>query len=247
MSRPPVASLHLDRREAVSTEIARRLLTYLLAGNVQTGHKIPSERNLVQVLGVGRTTVREAIKSLALLGLLDVRQGDGTYLKSTESDLLPQSIEWGLLLGLKRTRDLIEARQHLEVIVAGLAAERRTDEDLVVLRQLLDEMNAAAGDPDRFVAADVSFHLRVAHAARNESLAQIMASIRSLLQVWISRVMQVNTSFEPSMSEHLGILKSLEAGDVTRAREAMRAHMAGAYGRLEATLEEHGTRDVVPA
>ncbi len=231
----------ISHRETVSTEIARRLLSYLLAGHVQPGEKIPSERKLADALGVGRSVVREAIKSLTLLGLLDVRQGDGTYLRGTESDLLPQSIEWGLLLGLKRTRDLIEARQYLEVILAGLAAERRSEEDLAVLRGLMGEMQAASGDPDRFVAADIAFHLRVAQAARNESLAQIMSSIRSLLQVWISRVMHVEESFSPSVAEHIGVLAALEAADIVAARDAMQGHMDGAYKRLEGTLDEHAS------
>jgi GntR family transcriptional regulator, transcriptional repressor for pyruvate dehydrogenase complex len=223
----------------VSTEIARRLLSYLLAGHVRPGEKIPSERKLAEVLGVGRSVVREAIKSLTLLGLLDVRQGDGTYLRGTESELLPQSIEWGLLLGLKRTRDLVEARQYLEVIMAGLAAERRSDEDLVALRSQMAEMQAAGGDPDRFVAADIAFHLRIAQAARNESLAQIMSSIRSLLQVWISRVMHVDESFAPSVAEHVRILAAMEAADPGAARDAMQGHMDGAFTRLEGTLDEH--------
>lgn len=231
----------LRSRETVSTEIARRLLSYLLAGNVKPGEKIPSERKLAEVLGVGRSVVREAIKSLTLLGLLDVRQGDGTYLRSTESDLLPQSIEWGLLLGLKRTRDLIEARQYLEVILAGLAAERRTEADLGALRELVAEMQAAAGDPERFVAADVAFHLRLAQAAGNESLAQIMSSIRSLLQVWISRVMHVDQNFAPSVTEHVRILEALEAASIESARTAMQGHMDGAYRRLEGTLDEHAS------
>jgi GntR family transcriptional regulator, transcriptional repressor for pyruvate dehydrogenase complex len=223
-------------RETVSTEIARRLLTYLLAGEIQPGERLPSERRLAEVLGVGRSIVREALKSLTLLGLIDVRQGDGTYLRGTESSLLPQSVEWGLLLGQKRTWDLVEARRHLEEILAGLAAERRDTADLQQLHHLLDEMQASGGDPDRFVAADVAFHLRVTEAARNETLGGVVAGIRTLLQVWISRVIHAAESFEPSVTEHAAILIALDAADPEAARTAMRAHMDGAVSRLEATL-----------
>lgn len=235
--------LDLGRRETISTEIARRLLSYLLAGDIQPGERIPSERKLAEALGVGRSVVREALKSLTLLGLVDVRQGDGTYLRGTESDFLPQSIEWGLMLGQKRTQDLVEARRHLEEILAGLAASRRTDEDLAALRRLLDEMRDAATDPDAFVAADVAFHMRVTQAAGNETLGGVITGIRTLLQVWISRVMHSADSYAPSLAEHAAVLAALEAGDVDGSRAAMHAHMDGAYRRLEATLG----RDAVSA
>ncbi len=228
--------LDLGRREPVSSEVARSLLRYLLAGDIKPGERMPSERRLAQDLGVGRSVVREALKSLTLLGLVEVRQGDGTYLRGTESDLLPQSIEWGLMLGQKRTSDLVEARRYLEEILAGLSATRRTDEDVEALHGLLTEMRAASKDPDRFVAADIAFHLRVTQAAGNETLGGVIRGVRSLLQVWISRVMQSPDNFAPSVAEHVAVLEAIEAADPNRAKAAMRAHMDGAYQRLEATL-----------
>jgi GntR family transcriptional repressor for pyruvate dehydrogenase complex len=158
--------------------------------------------------------------------------------------LLPQSIEWGLMLGQKRTRDLIEARRYLEEILAGLAAARRTEDDLAVLRGLLVEMRAASADPDAFVAADVAFHLRVTQAAGNETLGGVISGIRSLLQVWISRVMHSADSYAPSLAEHTAVLAALEAGDVDGSRAAMHAHMDGALRRLEATLAHQGSEGV---
>lgn len=235
------------RRDAVSIEIARRLLSYLLAGNIEPGEKIPSERNLAEVLGVGRSVVREALKSLTLLGLVDVRQGDGTYLRRPGSELLSQSIEWGLLLGEQRTKDLIEARQHLEVLLAGLAAERRSEADLDELRSLLKQMGTASKNADKFVAADVAFHVVVARAAGNSAIAGVMSSIRALLRVWISRVMSSGASFEPSMKEHAAILDAIEKGRPAAARKAMQAHMSGAHERLLANLKSDEFADVLKA
>jgi len=239
MTRGPLGPLDLAHRETLSTEVARRLLAYLLAGNLRPGEKIPSERNLAEVLGVGRSIVREGLKSLTLLGLVEVRQGDGTYLRSTESDLLPQSIEWGLLLGQKRTSDIVEARRYLEVILAGLAAQRRNDADIAELGRRVGEMREAT-EAGSFVTADIAFHLRVAQAAGNESLTQIMNSIRSLLQVWITRVMEAAESFEPSIDEHVAVYDAIRASDAPAARLAMEAHMDDAVGRLEATLKVSG-------
>lgn len=230
----------VDRsRDTISAEIARRLLAYLLSGKIAPGERIPSERKLSESLGVGRSVVREALKSLAVLGLIEVRQGDGTYLKRTDSELLPQAIEWGLLLGAKRITDLVEARHYLEVLLAGLAAERRDEANLVNMRRDVAAMkrSKSAGD---FVEADIAFHYEVAAAAGNESLLQVMKSIRTLLQVWITRVMQAPGSPRPTYAEHAAVLDAIEQGDVRRARDAMEAHMAGATERLKKTLEAHG-------
>ena len=227
------------RPEPLATEIARGILDYLLAGHVELGERIPSERKLAEALGVGRSVVREALKSITLLGLIEQRPGAGTYLRRAESELLPQAIEWGLLLGERRVADLVEARHHLEVVIAGLAAERCTPGDLAMLQTYLDQMQAAPGTA-AFAAADLAFHMRVAEAAANLSLLQIMVSIRTLLKVWISRVRSAEVDNTRSVLEHQMVLRALEAADPAAAREAMEAHMVSATKRLEETIEVHG-------
>jgi GntR family transcriptional repressor for pyruvate dehydrogenase complex len=229
-------SLEVVRPQALTMEISRRLLEYLLAGNVEPGEKLPSERRLSEIFGVGRSVVREAIKPLALLGLVEVRQGDGTYLKSMESDLLPQVIGWGLLLGTKRTLDLVEARRHIEVIVAGLAAERRDEEDLEALSVALQGMHEAE-KADDYVAADIAFHLAVATAAKNETLYEVMSSVRSLLQVWIAKV-GVSVGLSVSAAEHDSIFEAIKNGDTEAAAQTMDAHMEWAVEHLVKTLED---------
>lgn len=233
--------LGLGQRGTVSIEVTKRLLDYFLAGEVKPGQRLPPERKLADTLGVGRTVVREALKSLTILGFVEVRQGDGNYLRGTESAFLPQVIEWGLLLGAKRTRDLVEARRVIEVSVAGLAAQRRDDAAMADIRKHLDEM-VNAGSADAFIAADIAFHLRIAAATGNEALLQIMTSMWSLLQVWISRVMHAATDFTPTIDEHRRIVEALEAGRPAAASKAMRLHLLSALKRLEATLPvEEGT------
>jgi len=236
---PDLAPVDFSAREPISSEITRRLLDFLLSGEVQPGERLPSERKLAESLGVGRSHVRQAIKSLTVLGLIDVRQGDGTYLKRTDSPLLPLAIEWGLLLGAKRATDLIEARYHLEIVLAGLAAERRDTAELAEMRRCLDVMAEKPGT-DEFVAADLGFHMAICAAARNQSLAQIMSSIRTLLQVWISRVAHAPGTAPATAMEHVAVYGAIERGDPAAARAAMETHMAGAAARLRRTLAERG-------
>lgn len=219
-------------------EVARRLLDYFLSGEVEPGMRIPSERRLAESLGVGRSLVREALKSLHVLGLLEVRQGDGTYLKRTDSELLPQVIEWGLLLGERPALDLVEARAHLEVVVAGLAAERRDARALDDLRELLTAMRESNDNPLQFVEADVGFHLRVAEAADNVILNDMLSGVRALLRVWIRRVVEAAGQTGPSYQDHLPIFEAIERGDRAAAVAAMAAHMEGASARLKATIEQ---------
>jgi GntR family transcriptional repressor for pyruvate dehydrogenase complex len=232
------------RRETPANEIARRLIEHFFAaGRLSPGDRLPSERALADALGVGRGVVREALKSLSLLGLVDVRVGDGTYLTRPDNELLPRVIEWGLLLGERRIRDLVEARSLLERDVARLAAQRRSEEDLAELRVLLDRMREATVAVD-FVDADLAFHLRLAQASGNTVLADMLSSVQSLIRVWINRVMHNSPDWGPSLREHESVLAALESADPDATEAAMSGHMAAALGRLRQTLDERDDRDL---
>jgi GntR family transcriptional repressor for pyruvate dehydrogenase complex len=224
-------------REAPSVEIARKLLDYLLSGQVKPGDRLPSERQLAETLGVGRSAVRDALRPLLLLGVLEARQGDGTYLRKPESVLLPQAVEWGLLLGEHTTSDLVEARTYLETATAELAAQRRDEGDLVQIRAQLARMAKPNLKPEEFVEADLAFHLRIAEASRNLVLFGTLASIQSLLRVWISRVITAAGDTGPSYQEHIPIFDAIEQGDAQAAAAAMSSHMESATARLRRTLE----------
>jgi GntR family transcriptional regulator, transcriptional repressor for pyruvate dehydrogenase complex len=233
------------RRDGAAAEVARNLLEYLKQGHVQAGGRLPSERALADALKVGRSIVREALKTLTLLGVLEVRPGDGTFLQSSPSNLLPQTIEWGLLLSVKQTRDLVEARRYLEVIVAGLAAERRDEGALAQMRESLRRMHEVEGDAEAYVAADMAYHLGVSQAARNEALLNIMMSVRSLLRVWILRVV-TSAGFQASAAQHDPIYQAIEGGDATAARKAMDSHMVWAVDSLDASLRDEPRRSGRP-
>lgn len=214
------------------------LLSHLVGGEYKPGQRLPPERALAESLGVGRSLIREALKALTLLGLIEVRPGDGTYLRRRASNLLPESFEWGLLLGEHQIADVIEARREIEVILAGLAARRRTEEDISALRELLDRMRDAP-EAGEFVAADVAFHLRVAQTARNTVLQSMHSGTQSLLHAWISRVIAAAGDTTPSYLEHVPIFRAIEQGSVTAARKAIREHLQAAGARLNDALAEY--------
>jgi GntR family transcriptional repressor for pyruvate dehydrogenase complex len=233
----PLPSFEMSRREPANVELTRKMLDYLLSGDLKPGQRLPSERQLAEALGVGRSAVRETVKSLSLLGLIEQRQGDGTYLAKSNGDLLPRVIEWGLLLGEHRVYDLIEIRHHLEIILAGLAAERRTDAQLQRMRTLIQAMEQAGDDYQRYIDADIAFHLAIAEASGNAGLAGILESVQALLRVWATRVITAAKETRTSLAMHVPVLEAIEQQDAEAARAAMQAHMERAGRRLRETVD----------
>jgi GntR family transcriptional repressor for pyruvate dehydrogenase complex len=231
-----LSTLRLQRRQTPSEEVTQLLLGYLLSGNARPGTRLPSERQLAERLGVGRSAVREAIKSLSLLGLLEVRQGSGAYLSGHTSDLLPRVLEWGLLLGEPSMRDIIELREHLEVTATGLAAERASGDDVQELRALVARMGEAGNDVPAYVD-DIAFHLHLAQAGGNAVLASLISNIQSLTRVWATRVLEHADETTSSLAMHEPIVDAVAAGDAEAARRAMKAHMERATRRLHAALD----------
>lgn len=234
---PPTINVEPIRREPVATQIARRLVEVILSGQIEPGARMPSERQLAEALGVGRSAMREALKALSLIGLVEVRQGDGTYLRRADSALLPEVIEWGLLLGEPRTMDLVEARQEIEIILAGMAAQRRTEEQIEKLSVELERMKTAT-TPGEFVDHDVAFHLTLSEAAGNSALRDIHSSIQALLRAWILRAIAGDSNMDLSYAEHVPIFDAVAKGDVDGARQAMQDHMSSAARRLLMNLKD---------
>lgn len=227
----------LPRNNSV-TEVARRILGEVSSGRLAPGTRLPSERQLAADLGVGRSTIREALAALDLLGVLETRQGAGSYIAGSASDLLPQTIEWGLMLGRPRTLDLVETRQHLEVVIASLATERSTPERIARLDARLREMESSLRDTTAFIEADVAFHMELAAMADNSVLTDILRSIRSLLEVWIRRTAgSIDVRAQQTLEDHRKIFDAVATGDPGLARAAMHSHMTEAGLRLAESME----------
>lgn len=219
------------------TEVTRRLLDWFTSDAVQPGQRLPPERQLAATLEVGRSAVREALAALEVLGVVDVRPGSGTYLRSRTSELLPQTLSWGMLLGEPETRDLIGVRHGLEVQAARLAATSITDEQLDALADQLKVMRANRTSFDVFTAADLRFHQQVAESADNPLLDQMLQSVRSLIRVWAERAVADAKHAQVTCTEHAAVLKALRSRDAAAAAVAMSAHMDSAAQRLTGARE----------
>lgn len=231
-----LSNLRIERPASTSAQVARRILQYLLSGEILPGQQLPSERRLAATFGVGRTAVREALQPLILLGLVEVRQGDGTYLRGLESSLLPETLEWGMMLGERRVTDLVEARKYVEVGVAELAAERRDDDDLSALGNILGRMETE-NSPEAFTKLDIAFHERLAEASRNTVFCGLVANIRSLVGVWITKNIEDAGETALFYREHPPILAAVANGDSQAAGRAMAEHLDAATARLRESVQ----------
>lgn len=234
-----LAKIRPMNRNTLVGEIVEQLINYLASNRIGPGDKLPSERALSEQLGIGRSSVREAVKTLHLLGIVDVRLGDGTYLRARESAVLPQILEWGLILSQPSTADLVEARQFLEVFIARRAAERFMlgEADSVAaadnLAACLERMTKArrSSSPEEHVEADVEFHMGIAEMAGNAVITEMLRSIRGLLHVWFTRMAAASELNGDSEETHTQVIEAIRAGDPDAAEAAMR-RLISAAGEL---------------
>ena len=228
-------------RTTLTADICRKMVGQLIRGTWSEGEKIPAERELCQKLGVGRASLREALKALEIMGMIETRLGDGTYV-CKRSDFFSRPLLWAIASSSEAdARELIEARLLIEVELAGLAAEHANAENLTELTAQLDRMIKAKKSPEEFVQADVNFHLAIGKAAANSILMNALHLIRNLLQQWIVSAVHVPGVPDKACAQHKRILLTIRNKDSAAARQEMRKHlqdMAAFAPEQPAAIEE---------
>ena len=199
---------------------------------------MPSERDLCKRFGVGRTSVREALRSLTAMGIVDGRVGDGTFVADNRRHL-ERTVRWGMLLDGSDVESLVETRLMLESNTALWAASRAQDENLVAIETHMEGMRGSAGDADRFLEFDIGFHLEIANATQNPILARLVSTTRGYLQEWIRGSLRTAPGgaverARLSVSQHEAILAALRSRQPEGARQAMEAHILSSSQDLRA-------------
>src|SRR3954471_20666426 len=216
-------------RVGVPAAVFEQLLGYIVSGEWKEGQRILPERELCQELGVARPSLREALKALEIMGLVDSRVGAGTFVRR-RADFLSRPLLWGIAGSSSAGADeLVESRLVLEVELAGFAAERATEDDLSEIKHGLHSLDAK---PDEVLEFDLKFHLAIAVAAHNQVLLNAVLMIRNLIQQWMLVTLQVPGITEKVLVQHAGILESIVAKDSKSARDRMRTHLSEMGGLL---------------
>jgi GntR family transcriptional repressor for pyruvate dehydrogenase complex len=211
------------QRTNVVDEIVDQLMAYVT--ELQPGDRIPAERQLVRQLGVSRSSMREALRVLTSRGLLEVREGLGTFVAQDHQPFISHALMVSSLIGGRTARELHEVRAHVEPFCARLAAERATEADLEGIRTCLARQEAALGSVDEFLDADVAFHLAIAQASENRVLVEMLRTVRALAMARMATLLSARRDMTRSYREHRRIFESVAARDPVGAEAAMQAHL----------------------
>ena len=202
-------------RRSLADEVAAQLQQQIALGKYKTGEQLPIEPELMRTFGVGRSSIREAIKLLVNAGLLRVQQGLGTFVEGAEGikEPLPQR--------LKRAdfKDLEEVRQLIEMKIAEKAAANRTEKDLKEIRHWLAARKKAATDNllEACIEADIRFHTAIAIASKNEVLADLYKTFSIQIKTWFLNIYKDTADFKVTQNLHEQLLRSIEENDTKKA------------------------------
>jgi GntR family transcriptional repressor for pyruvate dehydrogenase complex len=227
--RPAAAALEtrfaVVSRSTLPQEIANRLLTQIKEQQLRSGDKLPAERQLAQMMVVSRPVLREALRALALMGVVDIRQGDGTYITSLEPSQLISHLDFVFSKDSVALAQLLEARRVVEVGNVRLAAVRVTDSEVAELEALVRSLADCIDDPDRFSEQDIALHTAMCAAANNFLLYQFMTIVSTLGRVSREQSGGRRAVRDAALRDHRDLLDALRAHDPDAAERAMQRHL----------------------
>lgn len=225
------------RRTQTHKQVLQQVEEQILMGRLKVGQRLPSERDLVTALGVSRTSVREALRGLEAMGIIEAKVGSGSDAGWTVAGKSPEAL--GTLLRLHVAlaeiplADLVEVRVQLERQAAENAARRRSDTDLQELRALVDAMRDPGLTRTEFNELDTEFHVRIAAASSNTLTADLMQALRHAVKQWMiaafERISDWRSVADRLVLEHAAVVDAIETRDGQRAGETVARHITEFY------------------
>jgi len=208
-------------RATCPERIADEIKQLIIDQKLEPGGRLPAERELAEQFGVSRASVREAVKGLVAVGVLEAHTGNGTFVRADLNDSVLGSLSWAVLLAGRVEPEVTEVRALIEPTIAALAAERATESDRKKLQETIVAMKAALGQPSLVVEADLAFHMALAQAAHNRILQEVMNGLQRLLRGNIAgHVLEIENQ-QSCLRNHISVYRAIEARDPVMAREAM--------------------------
>jgi GntR family transcriptional repressor for pyruvate dehydrogenase complex len=212
-------------RDALPDQIAARLIDLITERQLKAGDRLPPERELAATMGVSRSSLREALRALAMLGVAEMRQGDGTYLTNLQPGSLMRSVGLVLALSDSGLEELFEARKLVEPGLAKLAAERIDEAAAEALCRCAASTHDVLDDPEAFMWADIELHAMIAKAARNAVLERLLESIAGMGIASRRRTGRLAPVRQRSAHDHVEIAAAIAAHDGEAAFTAMLRHL----------------------
>ena len=216
------------RRQTITSQVVDYILNLIKSGKVGPGQRLPTENQLIESLGVSRTCVREAVKSLESLRIVQVRPRVGAIvLEPSPADLL-HAEHFSIAMQKQQTDVLLEFRMIMEVGLASLAAEKRTDDDLDAMSGALEKYRRELDSNQADCCTDMSFHEALACAAKNPIAVKVWQMLSSRLTEILRRTIILPSVPEESYRDHVKIFRAIKQGNARKAGHAMRVHLENA-------------------
>lgn len=214
-------------KQSLSDGLAQRIRRSIQMGEYRKGDRLPAIMEMARRFGVGHPTVREALKKLETMGVVDIRHGSGVYVSRSEDVLLLASQDYVGTVDRKLLLDLVDARIPIEVRAVACAAKHATEENFAAMRALLDKAAENFDDDEVLSSTNMAFHQEVTHASGNLVLSQLLDVLRNLFQKEQRLILNIYGSPQKDHDEHLGILDALERRDERLAVDRMQEHLEG--------------------
>lgn len=233
-------NLNSEKNGSTAEEVVSRLREMIQSGELAPGDRLPPERDLAKLLGVSRPTLRAGIRSLATVGILQSRQGAGTFVAEVQESPTLDTSALRLLSALHgfTSDEMFEARLALEMSIAGLAAERADSEQMAKLAEEIAGMYSSLDRPEQYLVHDMQFHQTIAAASGNRILTALMNMVAAILFDYRSKTVKRATDLKDSAEQHHNIYRAIREHNPELARQAMRVHLLETQRAQRLEVEE---------
>ena len=219
-------------KDSVPVQIVNYFLDSITAKELKENDRLPPERDLCEMLGVGRSTLREALRILEVMGVIEKRN-DGTYVRLQNEDIIKEAVSIDFAVGITNYAELVEVRNFLETESCVLAAQNSTEEDYRHFDDLCEKMEHSIDDVEEYAKYGTEFHIAIAKATHNEIIAEIFEAIRYVMYDYQKNNMKTKEEVRRSYDEHLELVSALKKRDSELCKRLMCQHLDYTQGLFE--------------
>ncbi|MED3891414.1 FadR/GntR family transcriptional regulator [Peribacillus frigoritolerans] len=225
-------------------EVSDELYEMIRSGSLKPGEQLDSIQQLAENFQVGRPAIREALSALSSMGLIEIKQGEGTFVKTFDPAIMNHPLSAALLMDQDNIKHLLEVRKILESGTAEVAAKKRTEENLIELKDMLFNMEKVSDDEELSDKADISFHVAVANASQNELLITLMNHVSELMTEKMRDIRRAalyseEMTLKQLYEQHVRIYDAIVAQDEDGARSAMLFHLQSVEESLDRVIQKN--------